>query len=57
MNRSGVELTRRKLDTTSYGFSLGKPVISLNTKPISYLLSLRLEINCTVLNCRKSELV
>lgn len=50
-------MTRRKLDTTAYRFSMGKPVIARNTKLIRYLLSLRLEINCTVLNCSKSELV
>lgn len=50
-------MTRRKLDTAAYGLSMVKPFISLNTKLIRYLLSLHLEINCTVLNCSKSELV
>jgi len=57
MNRSGAELTSIKLDTTAYGFSLGKPVISLNSKLIRHMLSLRLEINCMVLNWGKSELI
>ena len=46
----------QKLDTTAYGISLGKPVIFLNTELIRCLLSLRSEMNCTVLNCCKIEL-
>jgi hypothetical protein len=58
MYRSSMELKRKTWIQPPKEFHwLSLSLQLLNTKLIRYLLSLSLEINCTVLNCCKSELV